>query len=477
MIDATRPAAQPVAQVQSGTGAGVVRRPRRTRPGEILTGLARARRTAALYGAEHPVTGRTLDDVHRVLEEVLATRLSLRFFIHEDIFYVGKTVLLEESLRLGAMLAELREREIGTIEFHTGLESWELRRLAEVVNMSSADLHRLGGAGSLLAAKDVRHIVVAKTRPLLPDEQVEVRVDPRDVYRAGLRVVDDLYFQASRDVPLDLRKASLVVTSLVDIMTEDRAALLGIAALRSYDEDTCHHSVNVAVLSLMMATQLKLERSAIMTVGLAALLHDIGKVRVPHEIVMKTEPLTAEERQLLKRHTLYGAHLLRNLPGVSRLAMVVAFEHHANYNLSGYPEITVKQVPHPLTRMVQIADFYDASTSTTQSERRTMLPHQAIQFILDNAGKVFDPILARVFVQMLGLYPTGSVVELDTGEVAVVTRPSEREAERPVVKVIADGRREPVDPRTVNLEDATDLHIVRALDPSEAPVDVAAHLS
>lgn len=446
------------------------------RPGDAVTGLARARRTASLYGAEHPVAARTIDETHRAIEELLANRPSLRVFIHDDTFYVGRTVLLEESLRLGSFLAELAERQAGTIEFQTGVEAWELRQLVEVLNLRPPDLQRQGGVAAVLRQREVRHIAVSSARPLPAEEQWQFRVDPRDVYRAGLRVVDDLYYQASRDLPLDLKKAEMIVSSLIDVMTEDRTALIGIAALKLYDEETAHHSVNVAVLSLLTGLHLRLERPLLNALGLAALLHDIGKVRIPSEVLTKRDPPTEEDRALIRRHTLYGAHLLRNLPGLALLAMVVAFEHHANFNLSGYPRITTKTVPHLLTRIVQLADFYDAATASARLDRRPMLPFEAAGCILERAGTTFDPALARVFVQVLGRYPAGSLVELSSGEVAVVVRPGGGDAERPAIKIVADREGRPLAPRTVRLEETPTLQITRVLDPSETSIDVAAHL-
>jgi putative nucleotidyltransferase with HDIG domain len=266
----------------------------------------------------------------------------------------------------------------------------------------------------------------------------------------------------------------MIVNSLLEVMTEDRAALIGIAALRLYDENTAHHSVNVAVLSLLCGTELELPRSLVMTLGLAALLHDIGKVRIARDLLLKTEPLTDEERETVRRHTLYGAHLLRNLPGLSRLAMVVAFEHHANFNLTGYPRIAVKTVPHLLTRIISVADFFDATTASTRPNR-PMLPAEAVTFILRHAGTAFDPVVAHAFARVVGRYPVGSLVELTSGELAVVVRPAERDTELPGVTVVADAARSPIPHYRVDLADVPGLRIVRAIDPIETGVDVSAH--
>ena len=448
------------------------KRARARRPGEILSAISRTRRTAALFGIDHPIVMETVVEAHEVIAQLLATRLSLRFSIYEDAFFVENRVLLEESLQLYPLLVEMREREIGTIELHAGLEAVELRSLVEVLSLIPPDLRHRGGPATALEKLGVRHISVGPAGP--PREELNLKVDPREAYRAGLQVMDELGFQASRDVPLDLRKARLVLNSLMDIVAQDKVALLGVSALKSYDEDTAHHSVNVSILSLVMGAQLELSRIAMTTLGLASLLHDIGKVRVPRDILTKAGKLTVEEMDIVRRHTLYGANILRNLPGLARLAMVVAFEHHANYDLTGYPAIAAKNGLHLLTRIVQVADFFDAATSSRRVYHRAMLSNEAMTFILDRAGKIFDPVVAKVFVQQLGLYPVGSVVELDTGAVGIVVAPGGREVARPVVKVLRTGGRDVTAPYTLNLGEERERRIVRALDPVEAGIDPGA---
>ncbi|MDR7523786.1 MAG: HD domain-containing protein [Armatimonadota bacterium] len=472
MSDPSAPTASPIARLLWAPPSGAARRAGGARPGDVLRGISRIKRTRALYGIDHPVSAQTLEEVHGLIQEVLASRPSLRLSVYEDTFFVGNTVLLEESLQLFPLLAEFRERDIGTLDLHEGVEVWEVHRLIDVLQMGAADLRRAGGAAGWLQMQGVTRLSVGPP----PKDQPTLKVEPRDAYRSGLRAMDEVNFQASRRLPLDLRKTKLVVKSFTDIIAEDRFAMLGLAALKGYDEDTCHHSVNVGILSLLIGSQLEFSRPLMATLGLAALLHDLGKMLIPREILGAPRALTLEEQDIIKRHTLYGARLMRGFPGLARLAMVVAFEHHANYDLSGYPRVTVKRAPHLLTRIVQLADFFDAATSSRRLYRRPMLPVEAMRHILDGAGKSFDPVLARIFVQVLGLYPVGSVVELDTDEVAVVIRPGEREAARPVVKVVRNAAWREITPYTISLEEDRQRRILRALDPVEAGLDVTAHL-
>ncbi len=406
------PAPGPESPVLWRGGVKGSRRRGSEKPGDLLRLLSRAKRNAALYGAAHPFILETFNSLLQILRSVLADRPSVRIFIHEDTFFVENAVLLEDSLQLQALLKAFEDRKITAIQLDAGVEPSELQYLVEILNLEPKEVQRLGGAAEYLEEHKVQHIKLGEISSQLrvpslsrststgqPD--LHAKLDPQDAYRAGLRLQDELTYQAATDQPLDLRKAHLVVNSFIDIIAEDATALPAIAIMKNYDEETYHHSVNVSILSLLIGARMKLSRELLVPLGLAALLHDIGKVRIPLEILAKPAKLTPAEMEVIKRHPVFGAHALRGLPGLSRLAMVVAFEHHANYNLTGYPMILEKKIPHFLTRIVQVADVYDAMTSTRRIYRRPLERDEALQIILAGAGTVYDPVVARVALQVL----------------------------------------------------------------------------
>lgn len=393
------------------------------KPGEILRLLSRAWRNVALYGVEHPVAQTAINDLCQFLQEAWANRASFRLFMQEDTFFEGERLLLEETLRFYSLLIAFKERLIGAVQVNAGVEPWELKHFIEVLNMKTEELERRGGAEAYLRACKVEHITVGSAiiagsaaapgaeragpekpggegvspAPLRTAQAAPAKVDPRDAYRAGLRVMDELSYQASVDLPLNLAKARKVVNYFIDILGDERAALLGITALKNYDEDTYHHSINVCILSLLLGSQLNMDRTLLVTLGLAGLLHDIGKVRIPRNIITKPAKLTPEEMEIVKRHTIYGAHILRELPDLSRLAMVVAFEHHARYDLTGYPRVTGKKIPHLLTRIVFVADCFDAMTTARRAYRNPKGIDESLREIFNGAGTEFDPLLAKLF--------------------------------------------------------------------------------
>ncbi|MDR7417662.1 MAG: HD-GYP domain-containing protein [Armatimonadota bacterium] len=449
----------------------------RQRPGTILRGISRVWRTATLYGKDHPVLERLTTDLLGVVETLLAERPSLTIVIHEETFFVDNTMLLEESVHVAPLLGELKKRGVLGVTVHRGLEVREALALVAMLNTPVDELRRQGGAAAWLGQRRVEHIVVASGRPAAIASGASVQVEPHDAYRAGVRVMEDLYGQASSGPALDLKNARIVVESLVATLTEHRSSLMAAAVIKNFDGDTCRHSVNVCILSLFMASRLGLDRSRTATLGLSALLHDIGKVRVPIEILTKPARLSEAEWTIMQRHTLYGAQMLSELSGLARLAMVVAFEHHANYDLTGYPRLTGRQHPHPLARIVQIVDAFDAATSARRAYRRPVSPAQAVRFVRDGAGGVYDPGLAAAFVCEFGMYPVGTVVELDSGAVGIVCQPGACDPDRPRVRIIDPRAMTPVVLDEVDLEATPERSVARILDAGDLGIDVTDYVA
>src|SRR5207245_10104747 len=147
--------------------------------------------------------------------------------------------------------------------------------------------------------------------------------------------------------------------------------------------------------------------------------------------------LTATEQSVLERHTIHGAALVQHLRGLSQTAMLVALEHHLNYDLSGYPRLLKVEHQHLFTQVVAIGDFFDASTSARRTDRKPLLPDHEVQTIVAGAGTRFEPNLAKLFFHTVGAYPVGWVVRLSSGPIAVVYRTAERHLLQPTLKMVA----------------------------------------
>ena len=267
-----------------------------------------------------------------------------------------------------------------------------------------------------------------------------------------------------------------MIDGLAQAVAQNRTALLALTTLKNYDNYTFTHMVNVSILTMGQARGLGIDGPLLREFGLAALMHDIGKVRTPLEILNKPDKLTADEFAIMKRHTIDGAEMLRSTPDIPALAPVVAFEHHLRLDGSGYPDGVKRPTLNVGTMLCGIADVYDAMRS--QRDYQQAFPTDRILDVLKrNDGKQFDQHLVRRFVQLIGIYPIGNLVRLNTNEIAVVRKIHAPDPYRPQVRVLFNRAGARIDlPYDLNLwevEPEQDLpsSVVAPLDPAAYEID------
>lgn len=211
-----------------------------------------------------------------------------------------------------------------------------------------------------------------------------------------------------------------VVETILDEVITNRKVMIQLTDIRLYDDYTFAHSVNVCVLSMMLGTALGYPTPKIQEVGMGALLHDIGKTSLSPGLLNKPGKLTAEEMQIIQTHALLGFEILRQQRTLPITVAHVALAHHEKLDGSGYPlQLKDDQIPE-YSRIVAIADIYDAITSD-RPYRQAFLPQEAYNMMMEMSGSHLDPIMLASFFQLVCIYPVGSMVELDSGEFAVVT--------------------------------------------------------
>ena len=252
----------------------------------------------------------------------------------------------------------------------------------------------------------------------------------------------ELAWKSAADGMPDLPAALQTVEGLADAVAQNRTALVALTAMRNYDNYTFTHMVNVSILTMGQARALGIEGRLLREFGLSALMHDIGKVRTPKEILNKPDKLTDDEFTIMRRHVVDGAEILRRTPEMPILAPVVAFEHHLRMDGTGYPFGAKRATINLATMLCSISDVYDAMRS--QRAYQQAHPSDRILAVLKRSdGAQFDQNLVRRFVQLLGIYPPGNLVRISTGEVAVVLKVHAPDPYRPRVRVLfgPDGAR------------------------------------
>ena len=241
--------------------------------------------------------------------------------------------------------------------------------------------------------------------------------------------------------PGRVQKSKRIIQTMSEIITEDESTILAMSTIRNYDDYTYTHSVNVAILAMCLGKHLKLSRNSISVLGLCGLFHDLGKLEVPIEIIQKKGRLTHDEYEVVKQHVAgsvrHIVHLQTDYQLKSKL-LLPPFEHHMYLDHSGYPQVAQQEPLSLFGRIISIADIYDAMISNRCYHTESISPHQALKYMVDiSVAYKLDPILLKVFINMIGIYPIGTLLTLDTNEVGLVMEKSSNiENGRPIVQLL-----------------------------------------
>lgn len=446
---------------------------------DLVRTLAVADTNAALYPTTHPLVAQSLADLVFGVHELATFGFEdVTVNIYKGTLFVENQVFPEESVTYRKLIDELLARGISAVTFFSSMTAEEGAALIDLLgNQLVTDIE---AARDFLDARDVRGITVAETTTLEEsgdqEKNREVRARARESYDTGISSMREIESQAKLGRALEVGPLHRVVESMLDNLLQDPAAVLGLTAIKGHDDYTLNHSINVCILSISLGTALGLSSDDLHSLGLAALLYDIGKVRVPEDVLMKSGPLTSQEWAVVKQHSEEGADLLKRLQLADKMAMVVAYEHHQRHDLMGYPDSTGAE-QHLFSKIVAVCDAYDAMT-THRPFRREIRPDKALAVLMQGREKAYDPGVTKQLVAMLGIYPMGAVVKLDDGSTAVVYRVNNDDLLHPRVKTLADteGRwlesPEVVDLRIVDTQTGAPLHsIFECVPAAEAGVD------
>jgi putative nucleotidyltransferase with HDIG domain len=439
--------------------------PQRTKlADELVRRFAAALRGAQLYAPTHPLVTRNITALGDALAQVHATGASIAIGIVGEDLVVGDIPVPRAAENMGELMRRLQQAGIERIVIDRGVQAPELMQLIQAVAKAEA------GKDPTPALARLPHIRVGR---LQVEERVEAAVGDvatfKRLYDDAVTVAQTLWETARTEGAPDADAARGVVDSLAQAVAQNRTALLALTALKNYDNYTFTHMVNVSILTMGQARGLGIEGSLLREFGLSALMHDIGKVKTPTEILNKPEKLSDREFDVLKRHTVDGAEILRGTPEMPALAPVVAFEHHLRLDGTGYPAGVAREKLNLGTMLCGIADVYDAMRS--QRVYQQAFPTDRILAVLQrNDGAQFDQHLVRRFAQLVGIYPVGNLVRLDTGEIGVVVKAYAPDPYRPRVRVLhgRDGTK---------LERSYDVNLWEAQEDEpraiQAPIDPA----
>ncbi len=441
----------------------------------LALALAVAFRTGAYYGADNAVLQQACASLHSHLAERLSASDSVSVGVHSHCVFIDRARIRTTVSSYGrfSYLIHLFETwSMASVTFTSGLTADELIKFVLAVGQvgpgGSTDL-----AGKLLAL-GVHNVQVEIGTP------APISSAP-SVYAAALQVGREIQEAADSGGQIDVRRLRRVTQAVIDEVMADEQSMLTLTTIKKFDEYLLSHSTNVAILSVLLGQHLGLSKGRLSELCLAGFVHDIGKVDVAPSVLHKEGPLDPDEWEDMRSHPVYAARTLlgvcRPSPSIMKAA-VVAFEHHLDYDMTGYPKTELKDTVTLFGNIVTIADRYDAMT-TARVYRKNLTPYEALHYLIDRAGTVCDPVLIKLFVDIMGLYPPGTMVELANGEIGVVCEPPAvgRPLEKPKVRIVHGSRPGRVLDLDMRLEGRQPLDIVRVLNPNnmgQVPaVDVA----
>jgi putative nucleotidyltransferase with HDIG domain len=407
------------------------------------------------------------------LQELLHGRGSFRVDIVRGEVYLDGTRVTEVSAS-PATLQEFVEMRTESLEFRAGLDREELVRAAAFLSTVTENPEE-EPIEARFAACGVRHvsfqrIVLVDTRLDMPqlDREPPRPCDP--AYATALERIEETFDKATAGHGLDAVAIGAVVRLLITDVARSNAALAQVLAIKQYENLTYCHSVNVAILSLLLGRRIGLNEDTVSRLVEVALLHDIGKTRIPLELLQKPGALEPAERTQIERHTTLGAELLFETAGVDLLAPVVALEHHRGWNGTGYPNLGDGLTPHLMSQIVSVADIFEALTGA-RSYRKPMQPEHACLVLFREAGTKLNPAFVKAFIAAVTFFPVGSWVRTDRGDIAIVIRTNDRDPLHPVIRLVDTDLQvvEEVDTAVRSAAGAYRMQIIETLSPQCPP--------
>ena len=472
-----RPASGDFAAVTEAASESYVRRAGR----QLTFAMYGALRAIKLYPVENAAVQKALSDLASQSREIATREGELDIRMSGEFIFVNHTRLrleLENFASFSHLLSVFRAAGVGTLGISAAAEAKDWLILLSLLQSGSPTDDpeaRLVELQSNLESVGVSAFVLGAPQDASETlEQSKERA--KRTYAQSVAATRDLMTSLRMGTSPTVKKIKRVVQGIVDQILSEETSLLGLTTLRDYDEYTFTHSVNVCIFAVALGKRLGLTRVQLYDLGIAALLHDIGKSRVPQEILNKPDGLNEAEWQVMSGHPWMGVLSLFNVRGAQELpyrAMIVAFEHHMKRDLTGYPRVIRPRDLSLFSRIVATADGFDAATTRRAYQTVPMSPADVLREMRDNPRRGMDPIVVKAFINLTGIYPVGTLVILDSFELAVVHSPNPVAdmLSRPIVRIISDAMGNLLHPGTLfdlaemNEEGAFIRTIIKTEDP------------
>lgn len=416
----------------------------------LIFALYGALRAVKLYPVENVAVEKALAELTSQAHEINVEHGELELRLSGEFLFVNETRLrldLENFASFSHLLALFRTAGVGriTVAKEATAKDWLVFLSLLQAPTADAPSDRFDQLLSKLASAGI--VVFSLEPPVESGEDTHEKAKERAkrTYAHSVVVTKELMTSIRMGGKPNIKKVKRMVQSIVEQILIEETSLIGLTTLRDYDEYTFTHSINVCIFAVALGKRLGLTKLQLYDLGIAALFHDIGKARIPAEVLNKVGGLTDDEWRMIASHPWLGVLALFQVRGTQELpyrAMIVAHEHHMKPDLSGYPRPIRERQMGMYSKIVAVADGFDAATTRRTYQDVPYTPAQVLVEMRDNPRRGMDPVLVKAFINLTGIYPVGTVVVLDTFELGVVhaVNPLPDMLSRPIVRIVADPR-------------------------------------
>lgn len=419
----------------------------------LLGALYAALRALKLYPIENAAVQQALDELHQLAVGVVEGEAGIELRVVGEFFFLNETRLrldLTNFATFGSFARSLQDQGVGSVEVRPGIRREEWAPFLSLLLRKPDPLDPFGALHERLEGTAVRHIHVRPEAEVKEEETEEALHAAKRTYAYSVQAAKEALGDLRLGRAVNVRRVKRAVQNIVDQVLANEPSIITMTTLRDYDEYTFTHCVNVCIFSVVIGQRLGLTRMQLYELGLGALLHDIGKTRIDREIINKTGTLDDAEWGLMKEHATEGLLLLFQMggfPDVPYRQMLIAYEHHMKGSGGGYPANRRVRRIGLFSRIVAVADGFDAGTSVRSYQYRPWPPDAVLKEMRDNPQRGYDPLLVKALTTATGVFPVGTLVILDTMEMAVVAQvnPDPDLIHLPRVKIISDPMGTPID--------------------------------
>ena len=424
---------------------------------DFLKELSSALQIVGIYGDTHPKSKEAVDRVYTNIIALLRNRKEIIIGIVEKEFVFEKEIFFKLSSRLKDIIGYLSEEGVEKMIFSQGVSREELDNFVKVLGHRKDDSERDFAEYFLSLGFD--NISIGK---MSDSAGLQEKLTKEDFYKNTLDSVSGSFKGILSGGTINVGNTRAIMHNILERTSMGQWQFLELSAIKDYDLATFVHSLNVAVLSMFFSSKLGFEKKNILSIGMASLFHDMGKIAISRAIIQKAGALTDKEMKDVKSHTVLGAGmLLRYVDSLGFLPVLVAFEHHLRYDLKGYPKLTYRKKPHIVSLIISLCDCYDALRAR-RSYKRDYPPEMIHTIMCKERGALFDPNLFDEFFRFLGVYPVNTIVELSNGFTAIVRAQNEDNIFAPKVEVVVPSEDKG---SIIDLDKSKELSIKCSLNP------------